>query len=75
MESFSVSISPVDGRCKYWAKLVRANEHLPMPETVQGASDIYGSYLQLGDEEIMSGDVLFEGEAMHHRRSRGGFTQ
>jgi len=71
MESFSVSISPVDGRCRYWAKLVRANEHLPMPETVQGASDICGSYLQLGDEKIMPGDVLFEGEAMHHRRSRG----
>ncbi len=71
MTNFSVSIYPVDGRCRYWAKIVRANQSLPMPETVQGAADISGNFLRRGEEEIMTGDVLFEGEAMHHRKARG----
>ena len=45
-----------------------------MPINVKGANDIPGPYLQKGDDELMIGDVLFEGEANHHRRVDRGWT-
>ena len=74
MQSHSVSIKPIDSRCRYWAKIVRSERALPMPACVQGANDIPGSYLQRGEEELLPGDVLFEGEANHHRRNDRGWT-
>ena len=73
MQSHSVSIKPIDSRCRYWAKIIRAGRALPMPACVQGASDIPSFYLQCGEEELLPGDVLFEGEANHHRRNDRGW--
>ncbi|WP_139826500.1 hypothetical protein [Derxia lacustris] len=70
MNSFSVSLYPCDSRCRYWAKIIRKGQSLPLPADVNGANDIPGKYLR-GDEELLPGDVLFEGEAMHHRKNRG----
>jgi hypothetical protein len=41
---------------------------------VLGANDIPVPYANLGDEELMPRDVLFEGEANHHRRTDRGWT-
>lgn len=70
-KSISVEVSPVDKRCKYWAKVVRADAELPIPEQVLGGDDIPGRYLQLGEEELFSGDFLFEGEAISHKHNHG----
>lgn len=69
--SASVTIGPVDSRCRYWAKIVRASEPLPLPSAVLGGNDLPGVYLLLGDEELFPGDVLFEGEELDHKRRRG----
>ena len=69
--SISVRIRPCDERCSYWAKLVRNKASLPLPSNVNGAQDISGPYLLRGDEEMFSGDVVFEGEANHHRHKWG----
>jgi hypothetical protein len=69
--SVSVTIAPQDSRCRYWAKIIRCDEKLPDPKSVDGASTITGNYLRQGDEELLAGDMLFEGEANHHRRDRG----
>lgn len=53
------------------AKVVRAGVDLPLPNRVLGANDVPGAYLQLGDEELFSGDFLFVGEETHHRKARG----
>ncbi|MES2299933.1 MAG: hypothetical protein V4582_23035 [Pseudomonadota bacterium] len=74
MKSFSVTINPLDSRCRHWAKIVRAGQALPHSVVVQGANDIPVPYANLGDEELMPGDVLFEGEANHHRRTDRGWT-
>lgn len=74
MQSHSVKVSPLDSRCRYWAKILRAGQALPLPEDVQGANDVVSPYLQRGEEELMVGDVLFEGEANHHRRTDRGWT-
>ena len=74
LESVSVEAKPYDGRCKYWAKLVRAGGILPAPDAVSGANDIPSKYLARGDEELLPGDAFFEGEANHHRRSDRGWT-
>ena len=71
MKSHSVEILPCDARCRYWAKIVRAGMPLPSPSLVSGANDIPSAYLQRGDDELLPGDVLFEGEANHHRSNRG----
>ena len=71
MKSHSVEILPFDARCRYWAKIVRAGMPLPSPSLVSGANDIPSAYLQRGDDELLPGDVLFEGEANHHRSNRG----
>ena len=74
MKSYSVTIKPIDSRCRHWAKIVRAGQALPPPVDVQGANDIPVPYANPGDEELMPGDVLFEGEANHHRRTDRGWT-
>jgi hypothetical protein len=74
MQSHSINVGPCDARCRYWAKLVRNGEVLPVPASVQGANDLPASYLQRGDEELLAGDLLFEGEANHHRRTDRGWT-
>ena len=74
VKSHSVQIEPQDGRCRYWAKLIRNGQSLPLPEQVDGANDIPGAYLQHGDEELLPGDCLLEGEANHHRRTDRGWT-
>lgn len=74
MKSYSVNVKPMDPRCRHWAKLVRADQPLPHPEAVHGANDVPGPYLHRGEEELFPGDVLFEGEANHHRRTDRGWS-
>lgn len=74
MQSHSVEILPLDSRCNYWAKIVRAGKVLPAPCLTHGAGDIPEPYLQRGDEELLAGDALFEGEANHHRRNDRGWS-
>lgn len=74
MQSHSISVKPRDSRCRYWAKVSRSNQSLPIPAEVDGANDIPGPYIKHGDEELMPGDVLFEGEANHHRCTDRGWT-
>jgi len=69
--SASVRVGPRDSRCRYWAKIVRAGQPLPTPASVGGAASIPGAYLRNGEEELFPGDVLIEGEEMHHRKARG----
>ena len=47
---------------------------MPLPRDVSGADDLTGPYLKRGEEELLPGDVLFEGEANHHRRTDRGWT-
>lgn len=71
MTSISIVIGPVDKRCRYWAKVLRAGTKLPAPSVVKGANDIPGAYARTGDEELFPGDILIEGEANHHAKDRG----
>lgn len=74
MQSHSIEIKPIDSRCRYWAKLIRAEQPIARPENVNSATDIPGIYKQLGQEELLPGDALFEGEANHHRRTDRGWS-
>jgi hypothetical protein len=74
MQSHSIQIKPLDSRCRYWAKIVRAGKGLRVPSLIMGANDIGGSYLQVGEEELLPGDSLFEGEANHHSRNDRGWS-
>lgn len=69
--SISVTIKPLDKRCRYWAKVVRAEQRLPAPSLVDGANDVPGNYRRAGDEELFAGDVMIEGEEKHHSKARG----
>lgn len=69
--SVSVKNRPRDRRCQYWSKVVRAAAGLPLPSEIHGAIDIDGPFLRPGEEKLFPGDVLFEGEANHHRHERG----
>lgn len=69
--SASVTIAPIDSRCRYWAKIIRAGSPLPLPSAVDCAAAVPGAYLRRGDEEIFEGDFLIEGEEVHHVRNRG----
>ena len=71
IKSASVRVVPGDSRCRYWAKIVRANAELPKPAETDGANDISGAYCKRGDEELFVGDMLIEGEENHHRNNRG----
>lgn len=74
MQSHTVEIRPCDSRCRYWAKVVRADTALPMPSACTSAYDVPGPFRQRGEEELLPGDVLFEGEANHHRRTDRGWS-
>ena len=69
--SLSVQIAPADKRCQYWAKIIRSNIPLRLPEVYSGGNDLPGPYLKIGDEELLEGDFLIEGEANHPRLQRG----
>lgn len=69
--SVSVQNRPRDKRCPYWSKVIRAGAPLPLPSDIHGAVDIDGPFLRPGDVKLLPGDVLFEGEANHHRHERG----
>lgn len=69
IKSASVKIAPADSR-RYWAKIVKA-EALPLPSAVGGAEDVPGPYLRRGEEELVMGEFLIEGEENHHRNNRG----
>ncbi|HBJ98802.1 MAG TPA: hypothetical protein DDZ62_01645 [Delftia acidovorans] len=71
IQSVSVSVKPVDYRCRFWAKVVRGGVVLPVPNKVLGANDVPGAYLKQGDEELFAGDFLLIGEEVHHRKARG----
>lgn len=71
IESASINIGPRDSRCRYWAKIIRVGQALPMPSAVHGASDVPGGYSRNGPEELFPGDMMIEGEENHHRRARG----
>lgn len=74
MQSHSVAIHPTDSRCHYWAKIVRAGKTLPAPSLIKGANDIHSPCLELGEEELLPGDALFEGESNHHHRDDHGWS-
>lgn len=74
MQSHSIEIKPIDSRCRYWAKLIRAEQPIARPENVHSATDIPGIYKQRGQEELLPGDALLEGEANHHRRTDRGWS-
>lgn len=69
--SHSVTIKPLDRRCKYWAKIIRSGHELPLPSAVSGANDVPCGYARNGDEELFEGDFLLEGEENHHAKNRG----
>lgn len=73
MKSHSVNIKPTDSRCRHWAKIVRSGEALPLPVDAQSANDIPAPYSNAGEEELLPGDFLFEGEANHHTRTDRGW--
>ncbi|MBP6902103.1 MAG: hypothetical protein KBC73_18570 [Burkholderiaceae bacterium] len=69
--SITFSIRPYRANCRYWSKLIRAGADLPHPKDVSGADSIAGPYLRNGEIDLFSGDILFEGEANHPRKTRG----
>lgn len=71
IKSLSVTIGAQDSRCRYWAKIIRADQALPLPSAVDGANDVPGPYLRKGDDELFAGDILIDGEEAHHRKNRG----
>lgn len=73
-DSHSVDVAPHDSRCRYWAKIFRHAQPLLNPCDVDGANDVPGSYLRRGEEELMPGDALLEGEANHRRRTDRGWS-
>jgi hypothetical protein len=73
MKSLSVDISARDGRCRHWAKVVRAAVPLPLSSICTLAHDIPGPVVRLGDGELAPGDALLEREANHHRRTDRGW--
>lgn len=72
IESRSVVCNPRNEKCRYWAKVIRAGQPIPLPEEVTGANDVPGPYIRKGDDvEIFEGDFLLEGEENHHTKKRG----
>lgn len=74
MESHSIVLAPFDSRCRYWARVVRADQDLPLPRAVASGLDIPGRALRRGDEELLPCDAVFEGEANHHIRKDFGWS-
>lgn len=73
-KSVSFSIAPYNSRCRYWAKVVRSDKPLPTPSCVHGANEIPAPYSAHGEDELFVGDLVFEGEANHHRRTDRGWS-
>ena len=57
IKSASVKIAPADRRCRYWAKIVRADATLPKPSETEGANDIVGAYLKNGEPDKALADL------------------
>lgn len=71
MDSVSVRIAHRDDRCRYWAKVIRAGQALPLPSATNGANDLAGVESRKGEEELLPGDVLIEGEEAHTKAPTG----
>lgn len=71
IESVSANICPVDDRCRWWSKVIRDGADIPLPSSIEGASDIAGNFLKKGEEELSPGDIVIHGEEVHHRHNRG----
>lgn len=71
--SVSITIGPIDRRCKYWAKVIPASMELPTPAHVSesGAAAIAAPFLKNGGEELLAGEFLIECEQAHHSKLRG----
>ena len=71
--SISITIGPIDRRCKYWAKAIPASMELPTPAHVSesGAAAIAAPFLKNGGEELLTGEFLIECEQVHHSKPRG----
>lgn len=71
--SATADISKLDRRCRGWAIVVRANQPLPMPVDVTGASSLHQPYAHQSAEgvELFPGDYALWGEEEHHRKNRG----
>lgn len=37
--SVSIKLAPLDRRCKYWVKIIRAGQGMPTPDRITGAAD------------------------------------
>lgn len=72
IESAEFKATGSDHRCKYWCKVIRDGQMLPLPHVINGANDVPGPYLRRGDDiEIFEGDYILEGEEVHHTKNRG----
>ena len=71
--SLSIKIQATDSRCKFWAKVIRADKRaaLPAPAACEGASDLIQAFSRQGDEELFAGDFVIHAEQNHHRKVRG----
>lgn len=76
-KSISIQLKPLDKRCRYWAKIIRAGQPLPAPSEVVGAADLPQSFVPVRqggpavDEEMFPGDFLIQGEERKHNAARG----
>lgn len=70
MQSFSVQILPYASDSRYWALIVRDGEVMPEPCAVRYSGDIPYKYLLRGEDELLPGDALFEGELENSRFAR-----
>jgi len=71
--SASITVGPLDKRCKYIAKLIRDGFPIPTPAEISevGARAIALKLASNGDEELFPGDVLIEVEQKNPRRDGG----
>lgn len=72
--SFSVTLAPVDRRCRWWSKIVTDPSTLDVAAT-DGAGSIPGAYQRAGsDHDLAPWTAIFDGEANHYRRADRGWT-
>lgn len=71
--TYSHIASPSDARCQWWQRIASEGEVLAAdPATVDGAGDLPGRYVRKGsDHELAAWTIVFDGEALHHRKQRG----
>lgn len=73
--SMSITIKPLDNRCRYWAKRIDAGTTLALPDSIGCARDIPGPFLPVGGEdELAMGDFVIEGEQVHPRHIHRGWS-